>query len=224
MLNSVLTPWTKLWVLRGSPAAFVPLQGRDALAAFAKWRSSRMPTDTWFLDVERPCEHTDAGAIDWTGFPDDDALAASEAGSPASGAFANHTGAARCGTARPPPMVLVVDDDPDHRLLVREVLEAEGYQVETANHGREALDRLHAGLVPNVIVLDLIMPVMDGWAFVSALKRDPAVASIPVVVTTQAGNRTLASAPVSAAYLNQPFDVTKLLQTVEVCLQRRRSA
>jgi CheY-like chemotaxis protein len=119
-------------------------------------------------------------------------------------------------------VVLVVDDDPDHRAMMREALEDEGYSVETAEHGADGLARLRAGSRPDLIVLDLRMPVLDGWGFMAELKRDPDLAPIPIVVTTQAGDRVLASAPVSAAYLAKPFEAHRLIETVRACLARRR--
>lgn len=121
---------------------------------------------------------------------------------------------ARCG-------LLVVEDDPDHRDIVREVLEEEGYQVEVAAHGRDALDRLLTGQAPDLILLDLHMPVMNGWTFMSELRAHPHLATIPVVVTTQGGARALNAAPVSAGYLTKPLERSRLLETIECCLLRR---
>src|SRR4051812_14163920 len=70
-----------------------------------------------------------------------------------------------------PPGLLVIEDDTDHREVVRDVLEEEGYQVDTAAHGRAGLARLSSGPPPDLILLDLMMPVMDGWEFMAALKE-----------------------------------------------------
>jgi len=102
------------------------------------------------------------------------------------------------------------------------VLEDAGYCICAAEHGRAALDLLSAGLAPALILLDLLMPVMDGWSFVAELKKDPVLKSIPVVVTTQAGKRVLSSAPVSAGYLDKPISQERLLQTVARCLLKKR--
>jgi CheY-like chemotaxis protein len=118
--------------------------------------------------------------------------------------------------------LLVVEDDADHREVMRDVLEDEGYRVDTAIHGRAALSRLASGPPPDLILLDLMMPEMDGWEFMAALKARPDWASIPVVVTSQGGSRVLSSAPVSAGYLAKPLDRSQLLQTVACCLWRRR--
>jgi CheY-like chemotaxis protein len=79
--------------------------------------------------------------------------------------------------------VLVVDDDPDFRELARRMLEREGYTVIEADNGRAALDRLHAGQ-PGVVLLDLMMPEMDGFDFVAAVRDEPAWRSVPIVVIT----------------------------------------
>ena len=66
--------------------------------------------------------------------------------------------------------VLVVDDDPDIRETLRDVIEMEGFAVVTAADGREAMDRLRMGLRPSLIVLDLMMPRMSGWDLLTALR------------------------------------------------------
>jgi GAF domain-containing protein/CheY-like chemotaxis protein len=84
---------------------------------------------------------------------------------------------------RPDLPVLVVDDDPDFRDLARRMLEREGYTVTEAANGRAALDRLREG-VPGVVLLDLMMPEMDGFDFVVAARSEPAWRSVPIVVIT----------------------------------------
>ncbi len=79
--------------------------------------------------------------------------------------------------------VLVVDDDADFRNLARRTLEREGYTVIEAENGRAALDRLRDA-VPGVVLLDLMMPEMDGFDFVAAVRADPAWRSLPIVVIT----------------------------------------
>jgi CheY-like chemotaxis protein len=82
------------------------------------------------------------------------------------------------------PTVLVVDDDPEIRESIAELLNDEGYQVLVAGNGREALDQIRGGARPNLIVLDLMMPVMDGWQFLEERTRDLALKAIPVVVVS----------------------------------------
>jgi CheY-like chemotaxis protein len=84
--------------------------------------------------------------------------------------------------------VLVVDDDDAIRMAVSQALREEGYEVATASNGRQALDWLHqCHRPPCVILLDLMMPVMDGLAFREEQLRDPVLAGVPVVVLTADG-------------------------------------
>src|SRR6476646_6367807 len=85
-------------------------------------------------------------------------------------------------TAMAPKPILIVDDDKDVRSALAELLEGEGYAVAGAHNGHEALQLMRAGLHPAVILLDLMMPVMDGWDFRSEQQRDPAFAGVPVVI------------------------------------------
>jgi CheY-like chemotaxis protein len=78
---------------------------------------------------------------------------------------------------------LVVDDKPENRELLRRALEEEGWQVSEAGNGREALDRL-AGQTPSLILLDLMMPVMDGFEFVVEMHKLDPPPSVPIVVVT----------------------------------------
>jgi CheY-like chemotaxis protein len=80
--------------------------------------------------------------------------------------------------------ILVVDDDPDVREVLQQFLTLEGYEVSTATNGREALERLHTGQLPGLILLDLMMPEMDGFAFRAKQRSDPTLAPIPVVIIT----------------------------------------
>jgi CheY-like chemotaxis protein len=86
-----------------------------------------------------------------------------------------------------PLAILVVDDDLAVLNALTELLESEGYKVATAIDGLEALGQLRGGLRPCVIVLDLMMPVMDGWDFRHEQMKDQALRDIPVVVITATG-------------------------------------
>ena len=83
--------------------------------------------------------------------------------------------------------VLVVDDDPAICSALSEALEGEGFEVASATNGHAALEHLRAGPAPAVIVLDLMMPVMDGWDFRHLQLQDPGLRDIPVVIVTAAG-------------------------------------
>jgi CheY-like chemotaxis protein len=105
--------------------------------------------------------------------------------------------------------VLVVDDDRDIRDLLVEVLSGEGYVVSSAADGRRALAEAHASR-PDVILLDLMMPVMNGWEFREAQLGDPDLAGIPVIVIS-AFDSTLNV----AAVLRKPFLLEDILDTVQ---------
>jgi CheY-like chemotaxis protein len=93
------------------------------------------------------------------------------------------------GKVPPPPSrrVLIVEDDSAIRGALTDALQDEGFDVATAANGRQALERLRGGPLPAAIVLDLMMPVMDGWDFRNAQLQDPRLRQIPVVVVTAAG-------------------------------------
>lgn len=84
--------------------------------------------------------------------------------------------------------VLVVDDTEDARLLATLQLRQGGYETATACDGADALDYLHTHTAPDVIVLDLRMPRMDGWQFLAVQEREPALATIPVVIYSCEGH------------------------------------
>jgi CheY-like chemotaxis protein len=89
----------------------------------------------------------------------------------------------------PARKVLVIDDDDDICATLKELLEEQGLVVACASNGHEALDLLHESPpLPDVILLDLMMPVMNGWEFRGAQKKDPSIASIPVIVITATGS------------------------------------
>jgi CheY-like chemotaxis protein len=114
---------------------------------------------------------------------------------------------AATGTGR--ATVLVIDDDASARDLVRRHLEKEGFQVETAASGEQGLRRARE-LRPDVITLDIIMPAMDGWSVLAALKADPALADIPVVVLTVVDERDIGFALGASDYLTKPVDRDRL--------------
>jgi len=112
-----------------------------------------------------------------------------------------------------PSTVFVVEDDVDTRDMLGRFLELEGFQVEVAGNGRQALDRLTSGVHPCVILLDLMMPVMDGWQFRQAQIRDATLADIPVIVVSAAGRDQLEKIQADA-YLSKPVDLDELLGCV----------
>ncbi|MBC8132589.1 MAG: response regulator, partial [Deltaproteobacteria bacterium] len=124
------------------------------------------------------------------------------------------------GKRRPPResgkrRVLVVEDESAIRESLGDLLKEEGYEVSFAENGKQALSRLRSGVcLPDIIVLDLRMPVMDGWEFRAIQKDDPALGLIPVVAVS--ADRSAPAVAISAqAYLNKPLDVSTLLRTIE---------
>src|SRR5919199_368373 len=105
--------------------------------------------------------------------------------------------------------VLVVDDDPLSRDLIERALSRQGLHIELADGGEQAL-RLAKKLRPDVITLDVIMPGMDGWTVLSALKADPELASIPVILLSFVGNKSLGFALGASDYLTKPVDGKRL--------------
>lgn len=113
--------------------------------------------------------------------------------------------------------ILVVDDDAAIRIMLREVLEDQGYAVVSVSNGQEALRYLHESTrLPQLILLDLMMPVMDGWAFLNHQQQDSLLAPIPVVVIS-AGSTIQQSAlhRMPASFLPKPVDINLLVTTVE---------
>lgn len=112
--------------------------------------------------------------------------------------------------------ILVVEDDADIRSALCSILEDEGYRVACAADGQEALGALRAGLRPAVILLDLMMPVMDGPDFRAAQLLDPRIADIPVVVLTADGRLQQAAQALGAvAAFAKPFELKVLLRALE---------
>ena len=112
--------------------------------------------------------------------------------------------------------VMIVEDDEDIRADLTAILRVKGFDVSEAANGKEALARLRGGDRPCLIVLDLMMPVMNGWELRAAMIGDAALAAIPVVVVSGKGRiapeeeRTLAP----AAVLVKPFELSELLDVV----------
>jgi two-component system, chemotaxis family, chemotaxis protein CheY len=117
--------------------------------------------------------------------------------------------------------VLVVDDEPPILSFLTTALEAEGYQVEAATNGREALDHVKRQ-APDAILLDIMMPVLDGWHFIEAIRADPATCGIPVIVLSAAYDAAKHPALGSLVFLAKPFDLGMLLMLVEDALASTR--
>ena len=112
--------------------------------------------------------------------------------------------------------ILIVEDDHDVAQSVAEVLEASGYGTGIAANGLEALDHLRNDGHPDLIVLDMMMPVMDGWKFREEQRKLPAFDSIPVVIVTADGNaRGKAEAIQADGLVSKPVTIDGLLNEVE---------
>ena len=119
----------------------------------------------------------------------------------------------------PPPSILVVDDDPDILEALSEILESEGFGIQQARNGLEALE-LVAKLQPNLILLDLMMPVMDGWEFAERMRGRSDWAQIPVIVLSADRNIGTKARELGAlGYLAKPFELNELLSLVQASLQ-----
>jgi CheY-like chemotaxis protein len=116
----------------------------------------------------------------------------------------------------PRARILIVEDDAAIRQTVAELLEDEGYEVECAVNGADALARLEGNVTPGLILLDLTMPVMDGWSFRATQRRDPRLARIPTVVVTAnlVGDARGDAELAPDALLAKPFDLDRLIDTV----------
>ncbi|HEU4460950.1 MAG TPA: response regulator [Methylibium sp.] len=106
-----------------------------------------------------------------------------------------------------------MEDNDDVREMMAVTLELEGHHVATAVNGRDALEKLHTGERPCVILLDLMMPVMNGWEFRRALELDPVLRDVPVVVVS-AATKEMAQRAHAAAHLPKPLDMDQLLDIV----------
>ena len=115
-----------------------------------------------------------------------------------------------------PPFIMIVDDDDDIRSTLGELLEHMEFDVAAASDGLDALKMLRKGARPDVIFLDLMMPVMDGYEFLVELRSRAALAAIPIVIITAAGNARGEAAKLGAAgHLQKPFKLDELLATIE---------
>jgi CheY-like chemotaxis protein len=123
----------------------------------------------------------------------------------------------RAGSRKDAGYVLVVDDDEDIRTTIQQILEEEGYLVRAAANGEEALRILtESASLPRLILLDLMMPVMDGARFRTRQAADPRVADVPVVIISAGGGLAHKATLMKAAgYLAKPIDLRTLMGTVE---------
>src|SRR5215212_3060873 len=112
-------------------------------------------------------------------------------------------------TMREDRSVLVVDDDPEIREIIAMVLEQDGYSVDTASNGAEALHKANEHQ-PHAIILDARMPVMDGWQFLARWHTQPAEHRAPVLVVSSVRDWRKALDLGAQAYMSKPFDIDTL--------------
>ena len=122
---------------------------------------------------------------------------------------------------RDDPRILVVEDDEDAREAMVALLQMKGYRAVPAGNGKEALDYLNRAPVPDLIILDLWMPVMDGWQFRNEQIKDPRLAEIPVIVLTALSDQTDMDAN---EIIIKPVDVDRLLTTVSHYCRHEQTA
>jgi CheY-like chemotaxis protein len=113
--------------------------------------------------------------------------------------------------------ILVVDDDPGTRSLLRLIFETAGHEVLEAPHGKAALELIRPNSVPDVVVTDLMMPVLSGAELIEQLRSEQRTAAIPVVVVSASSDaaRTLEASGLVQAVVRKPFDVYALVGGIE---------
>jgi two-component system response regulator VicR len=120
--------------------------------------------------------------------------------------------------------IMVVDDEPDLVEVVKLILESDGYEVVTASSGQEALDKIEKEM-PDLVLLDIIMPRMDGWEVFSRIKSNPKTHGIPVIMLTAKDQRIdkLIGLHVVRVddYITKPFGRAELLERIKRVLQEK---
>jgi DNA-binding response OmpR family regulator len=112
------------------------------------------------------------------------------------------------------PLILVVEDDEDHALLLESTLSAAGYRVAVAHDGTSGLE-LVRDLAPSAVILDIMMPSIDGWRVLQSMKADPQTADIPVIVCSIVDNRPLGYQLGASDYLVKPVEPSRLLESLD---------
>jgi CheY-like chemotaxis protein len=126
-----------------------------------------------------------------------------------------HPGCSFSLNKRPVRSILVVDDDPAIRDVVTDILELSDYRVMTASNGAEALDRIRAQ-PPAAVLLDLMMPVMDGWEFMERCRRRLPCAGLPIAIMSAAHDAASAASQLGVqGYLTKPFELEAVLAVVD---------
>ena len=119
--------------------------------------------------------------------------------------------------------ILVVEDSETYRTMISDLLRSNGFQVDTASNGAEALGKVQGGgTLPDLIVLDLVMPEMNGYDFCRRVKNDPKTKDLPVVMCSSKSeefDHYWGLKQGADAYLNKPFEPNELLSTIKQLLK-----
>ena len=119
--------------------------------------------------------------------------------------------------------ILVVEDHNDSREMLEEFLTEEGFAVETAVNGLQALERLQRGPRPDLMLLDLMMPVMTGWDLMDRVAEEPSLWGLPVIVVSGAGSTRPLPRGIVAS-IPKPLDLTLLMETISRLRMQQGSA
>jgi len=120
--------------------------------------------------------------------------------------------------SRRDPLIMVVEDQDDGRYLLREAFEQSGFAVVEAENGKAALERMRVAPEPDLVILDVQMPVMSGQELVAEMKADESLARIPVLVFTGNDRTGIPLGGPVVRRLSKPCSLTRLLDAVNECL------
>lgn len=121
--------------------------------------------------------------------------------------------------------IMVVDDDPDILITIRNIFEREGYEVFTVDSGKKCYEMLKNNEIPDLILLDIMMPGMSGWMISDRLKENPSWKNIPVVFLTVRTDSFAKKAASSLCedYIEKPFDIEDLKKRIDKILKKSNS-
>lgn len=117
--------------------------------------------------------------------------------------------------------ILVIEDDVHIREVMKSVLEYEGYSVKTASNGKEGLDLVAVMKKPCLILLDLMMPIMDGWKFAELIGKDHFLSEIPIVVVTAFPKENTEKLEHVRTIIKKPVDIDLLMAQVETFCKKK---
>jgi CheY-like chemotaxis protein len=119
-------------------------------------------------------------------------------------------------------LILIVEDNAAHREALALILRGEGYEPLTAADGQEALERLRAGPAPALVLLDMMMPEVDGWGVMEQLRREPGLGSAPMLLMAEEGaDPEWAASLGGAGLVVKPLEAARLLAAIRTTLRQR---